>query len=385
MKSNTWRHIVAFVIVGSCVGNATAQEAYTHVKIADCHVHLLDFLQNGDFFADGKFVRGGTAHQALQPRSRVEALLQMMDFAHVSDAQVMGMPFVKKWSRNDASRGGYYLDSDSRVVFARDTDYTVGDALRDFRDNSERAQEIERLHPFICGFDPTDLGAVDRIGKTIKAYPGLWKGIGEVMSRHDDLTNLTTGERPSADHPALHRVYDFAGQFGMPVSIHHNIAPISPSGAFHEPEYLPELVSCFKEHPKTVFIWCHAGISRRIQINNLPRILDSILSKHSDHVYIDLSWVVLQDYVLKDLRTWSKLMAKYPDNFVVGSDIVGGLRNYVSTIRAYDKLFAALKDEELVEKVASGNFVRIMPEKGVTLPADYKYPEYKYVPRRPRD
>ena len=362
---------------------AFADDGYTHVEIADCHVHLLDFLQNGDFYSDGKFTRGGTANQALRPGQRIEALLKMMDYAHVSEAMVMGMPFVKKWSGNDATRGGYYLDSDSRVVFARDTDYTIGEAILDFKRNTDDGKQLARLHPFICGFNPTDLGAVDRIGKTIKAYPGVWKGIGEIMSRHDDLTNLTTGERPSADHPALRRVYDFAGLLqGMPVSIHHNIAPISPSGAFREPLYLPELLTCFEGHPKTNFIWCHAGISRRIVVKNLPAILDGVLAEHKNHVYIDLSWVVFQDYVLKDLEAWAALVEKYPENFMVGSDVVGGLRNYVATIRVYDKLFAVLADEELVRKVASENFIRLMPKEGVTLPAKYKYPENKYVPRR---
>ena len=70
-------------------------EESSQIVLADCHVHLLDFLQNGDFYADGRFVRGGTTNQALQPRSRIEALLHMMDYAHVSEAQVLGMPFVK--------------------------------------------------------------------------------------------------------------------------------------------------------------------------------------------------------------------------------------------------------------------------------------------------
>ena len=73
---------------------------------------------------------------------------------------------------------------------------------------------------------------------------------------------------------------------------------------------------------------------------------------------------------------------KHPDNFMVGSDVVGDLRNYVSTIRAYDKLFGALGDESLVGRVAAQNFVRLMREKGVTLAADYKYPESKYVDRK---
>jgi hypothetical protein len=241
-----------------------------------------------------------------------------------------------------------------------------------------------RIHPFLCGIDATDLGAVDRIGKTIKAYPGVFQGIGEIMSRHDDLTNLIEGERPSADHPALRRVYDFAGIQRMPVSLHHNIAPISPTGAVRKPLYLPELVACFEGHPNTKFIWCHAGISRRIVVDDLTDILDELLSVHRTHVFIDLSWVVLDEYVLKDLEAWTALIRKYPDNFLVGSDVVGALRAYVGTIRAYDRLFAALGDEVVVAKLAHENFTTIMPRKGVTLPQDYKYPEDRYVPRSER-
>jgi hypothetical protein len=363
---------------------AAADDGYTHVPIADCHVHLLDFLQNGDFQVDGKFIRGGTAKQATRPGQRILALLTMMDHAHVSEAMIMGMPYVKKWEANDAARGGYYLDSDSRVVLARETDYTIAEAVLDFRRMSNGGEQEARIHPFLCGFDPTDLGAVDRITKTIKAYPGVFQGIGEVMSRHDDLTNLTEGERPSADHPALRRVYDFAGLHKMPVSIHHNIAPISPNGVFRKPLYLPELLVCFEEHPKTLFIWCHAGVSRRIQVRNLPEILDEVLARHKSHVYVDLSWVVLEDYVLKDVESWRELIRKYPENFLVGSDIVGSLRAYVATIRAYDRLFAAVADEKLVASLAHENFCRIMPKKGIVLPNDYLYPEDNHVPRSVR-
>jgi hypothetical protein len=358
-----------------------AQDAYTHMDITDCHVHLLDFLQNGDFYINGQFVRGGTAHQPVRPSQRIEALLKMMDYAHVSEALVMGMPFVKKFSANDPTRGRYYLDNDSPVTLARETDYTIGEAILDYRRLPNSAVQLRRLHPFICGFDSTDLGAVDRITKTIKLYPGVFKGIGEVMSRHDDLTNLTTADRPSADHPALRRIYDFAGIHGMPVSIHHNIAPISPSGAFNKPAYLKELLTCFQEHPGTKFIWCHAGVSRRIVVKDLPGILDGVLASHKSHVYIDLSWVVLDDYILKDLASWAELIKKYPDNFMIGSDNVGSLRAYVSTIRAYDRLLGALGDEAVARKVASENFIRLMPKVGVTLPPGYLYPENKYLPR----
>jgi hypothetical protein len=374
---------LALVLAPGATPGRGADAGYTHVEIADCHVHLLDFLQNGDFYADGKFLRGGTPNQPAHPGQRIEALLRMMDYAHVSQALVMGMPFVKKWSANDPARGRYYLDTDSPVTLARETDYTIAEALLDYRKRGGDPGQLRRLHPFVCGFDATDLGSVDRITKTIKLYPGVFQGIGEVMSRHDDLTNLTTADRPSADHPALRRIYDFAGIHGMPVSIHHNIAPISPSGAYTRPAYLPELLTCFEGHPKTKFIWCHAGISRRIVVKDLPGILDGVLAAHANHVTIDLSWVVLDDYVFKDLEAWVALIKKYPGNFMLGSDIVGNLRPYVSTIRAHDRLLGALGDEALARQIASENFLRLMPATGVTLPADYLYPEGSYLPRSP--
>lgn len=335
---------LALVLAPGATPGRGADSGYTHVEIADCHVHLLDFLQNGDFYADGKFLRGGTPNQPQHPGQRIEALLRMMDYAHVSQALVMGMPFVKKWSANDPARGRYYLDTGSPVTLARETDYTIAEAILDYRKRGGDPAQLRRLHPFVCGFDATDLGSVDRITKTIKLFPGVFQGIGEVMSRHDDLTNLTTADRPSADHPALRRIHDFAG-------IHHNIAPISPSGAYTRPAYLKELLTCFEGHPKTKFIWCHAGISRRI--------------------------------VVKDLETWVALIKKYPGNFMLGSDIVGNLRPYVSTIRAHDRLLGALGDEALARQIASENFQRLMPATGVTLPADYLYPEDGYLPHSP--
>lgn len=68
---------------------------------------------------------------------------------------------------------------------------------------------------------------------------------------------------------------------------------------------------------------------------------------------------------------------------MVGSDVVGSLRNYVSTIRAYDELFGGLGDEEVVARVASGNLIRLMPEKGIILPAEYLYSAPDLASRRP--
>ncbi len=214
---------------------------------------------------------------------------------------------------------------------ARDTDYHLALAIDDFKRAGGKTarKQLKRLYPCVSGFDSTDLGAVDMIAKRMKEFAGVFKCIGEVMSRHDDLTNLTTGERPRANHPALFRVFDFAGEHDIPVSIHHNIAPVSPDDEIKEPLYLPELLDAFNEFPRTTFIWAHAGISRRIHVADLTDRLDRVLAAHRDHVVIDLSWVVYPDYILKDLDGWSGLIRKYPENFVLGSDAVGRFGDYL--------------------------------------------------------
>jgi hypothetical protein len=221
------------ITFGSSATDSEVVETVDPIAIADAHLHLLDFLQNGDYLEDGEFVYSSPQNTlpAGQRGKRIDAILAAMDVAGVSHALISGMPFLKKWSEDETFRPGYYLDSGSRVVRARDTDYVLALAIQDFRAraDADAEQQLGRLYPFISGFDGTDLGAVDMVVKRIKEFPGVFKGIGEVMSRHDDLTNLTVGDRPRANHPSLFRIFDFAGQHGLPVSIHHNIAPVSPA------------------------------------------------------------------------------------------------------------------------------------------------------------
>jgi hypothetical protein len=68
-------------------------------------------------------------------------------------------------------------------------------------------------------------------------YPGQIYGIGELMSRHDDLTALTYGEPPRADHPALLAIFDLAAEYNLPVLIHHNIS----GSNIDNPLYLSEM------------------------------------------------------------------------------------------------------------------------------------------------
>tara|TARA_B110000438_G_C15796108_1_gene642919 strand:- start:640 stop:1968 length:1329 start_codon:yes stop_codon:yes gene_type:complete len=403
------------VVLHAAIKSSSSSSERIVKRYADCHVHLLDFLQNGEFMnADKKFPGGmygkqdGTGRFVSLPFGergrRIEALLESMDKAQVHNALVCGMPFIKKWSQNEPfQRPRYYLDSPSRVKPARDTDVSVGSAILDYKikyaDDPAKLSKLKGIHPSLCGFDATDLGAVDLLIKRIKEFPEVWECVGEVMSRHDDLTNLTTGERPRANHPALARVCRFAGEHFLPVSMHHNIAPISRnSDEVKLPTYLNEFIELLDYcragnngcKVSTNFIWCHSGISRRIVISDLHFWIEEVLKNYSDQVYIDLSWVVLDDYVLPNLESWVKLISRYPNRFMIGSDVVGTVSKMNQALKPYDKLLAALP-EKIRNRVAHDNFANLFEsmssmrkkkgygDKGIRISPDYVYSDKLHV------
>lgn len=398
---------IILLLVGSCLSAGQSVQAQPY---GDCHFHLLDFLQNGEFDnRDGAFpcnasglMKDGRYFQLPygERHRRLTGLIDVTDKHNIADVVVCGMPFVKKWAEDDFFlRPKYYLDSSSRVKAARDTDLQVAAAFMDYKrrfaGDKTQLDKLTRLHPFVCGLDTTDLGAVDLAIKRIREYPGVWEGLGELMSRHDDLTNLTTGERPRANHPSFIRLFKFAGRVSLPVSIHHNVAPISRNESeLKQPLYLDEFLALLKNtihdaanaanRPKV--IWCHAGISRRIVVENYRQTLERILDEYHEYLYLDLSWVVLGAYVYKNLEEWVALIQKYPDNFLIGSDSVGKYSGIPMELKKYQALLSALPAETR-SKVAYKNLASILDKSeaernrkglgkgGITLPHEFSLPE----------
>ena len=398
---------IVLLLAGICL---SAGQSVQSQPYGDCHFHLLDFLQNGEFDnRDGAFpcnasglMKDGRYFQLPygERHRRLTGLIDVTDKHNIADVVVCGMPFVKKWAEDDFFlRPKYYLDSSSRVKAARDTDLQVAVAFMDYKrrfaGDKTQLDKLTRLHPFVCGLDTTDLGAVDLAVKRIREYPGIWEGLGELMSRHDDLTNLTTGERPRANHPSFIRLFKFAGRVSLPVSIHHNVAPISRNESeLKQPLYLDEFLALLKNtihdeanaanRPKV--IWCHAGISRRIVVKNYRQTLERILDEYHEYLYLDLSWVVLGAYVYKNLEEWVALIQKYPDNFLIGSDSVGKYSGIPMELKKYQALLSALPAETR-SKVAYKNLASILDKSeaernrkgfgkgGITLPHEFSLPE----------
>ena len=92
-----------------------------------------------------------------------------------------------------------------------------------------------RLAPFYSSFNPTDLSGIDHVRRLYSKYPGMWRGVGEVMCRHDDLTTmLQDKECPTPNHPGLKPIYEFCIEKDLPIMIHSNSASVL-YGVFRPP------------------------------------------------------------------------------------------------------------------------------------------------------
>ena len=99
----------------------------------------------------------------------------------------------------------------------------------------------------MCGFNPVDKYAVKCVQRILKLYPSVFRGIGELLLRHDDLTNLLYGQPPRADHSVLEAVYQLAGERGLPVLLHQDITGVGRD----TPVYQDELARVLERFPET--------------------------------------------------------------------------------------------------------------------------------------
>lgn len=122
-----------------------------------------------------------------------------------------------------------------------------------------------------------DKYAVRHVERLLARNPGLWCGIGELLLRHDDLTGLTVGETPRANHRALFPVYELAADRGLPVLVHHNVTSVSKSD---HPIYLDEMEEAVREFPRTRFVFAHCGMSRRVNVPFYPQMVRRLLEQY---------------------------------------------------------------------------------------------------------
>lgn len=311
--------------------DGTVPAAGSDSEFVDSHLHYLDFLQGTD---------------------GLEALTKAMDKVCVGRAVLFGMPMIKQWDPSAPQKPKYYMSNDSRCYYYSGTDFLLLKHLGEAPEHVRR-----RFLPFVCGVNANDMNAAPLLRRLLEEFPGRIAGIGEIMCRHDDLTALTYGEPPRADNPAMLPVYDLAAEMRMPVLIHHNIAP----SYAREPLYLQEMENALRHNRKARIIWAHVGVSRRVEVLNLPEIADNVLRRHKN-LYFDISWLVFENYIARDdasLDVWAALLSRHPDRFMIGTDVVGHWETYPRNITKYRPLLARLSPETAAG-VSRGNILRLV-------------------------
>ena len=139
----------------------------------------------------------------------------------------------------------------------------------------------------------------------VQAREGLqnktYAGIGEL--------HIVSGMGPRRDNKVLQGLLKLAGEFNVPFNIHTEAS----SHGF--------LVPICQQHPAVRFLWAHAGGALG------PEHAEAILTACSN-VWIELSardpWhyggLINESKTLRD--DWKKVITKYPDRFMVGTDPV---------------------------------------------------------------
>jgi len=306
------------------------KESKTCCPAVDMHVHLVDFIQQTE---------------------TMKTLLLNMDKANIEKAVVFGIPVKKKWQYSEPHRPHYYLDDDARCYH-----YSATDEITASEYQMLSSKEAHRIAPTLCGFDPTDLSAIDYVDAMFSKYP-FWKGIGELLLRHDDLTALTMGEPARVNHMALRDIFAFCAERNVPVCLHHNSTSVTHLNHF---EYVHEMEQVLKDFPQTTFIWAHCGASMRVTEKDYAGMIHRMLSSWKN-LHVDFSWVVFDDIICRNNRpksAWLKLTEKFPDRIMIGSDVCGRFDGLGPTMARYNTFLRSLSPKH-ADMVAKENAERL--------------------------
>lgn len=304
----------------------------------DGHLHYVDFFQESE---------------------GMQTLLAAMDQASISHAAIMGIPIAKKWQEDEPKKPRYYAGDDADLYWYSATDFYLLQAIQQLKPEQQK-----RFFPFLSGFNANDKNAATHIRRTLELNPGFWQGIGEVFTRHDDVTALMQGDTPRANNEAMMKVYRIAAKFDLPVLLHSNIT----SKRERSPLYLEELEEALNKNTDVRFIWAHAGTSMELhrhqeKLDFLLPLIQRLLAEH-DNLYIDLSWTMLKPYLVnakgQPNADWLELLQAYPTRFVLGSDVVGRFDSLSEIMQSFEPILKALPDA-VAQAIAKDNFLNLLP------------------------
>jgi predicted TIM-barrel fold metal-dependent hydrolase len=329
-----------------------AQEQRGANDFDDSHFHLTNYIQQG---------------------IDVHQFLQIMG-TRVGRSTLFGIPLQQQWSYANSGDFAptYYLHSDAPLYYYSFTDAYIASVYR-----SLSKAEQARFDPMITGFNPADMYGVDHIRRVLKAFPGVFTGIGEFSIHKEFVSSKIAGETASLTNPALDRILDFAADAGLVVIIHNDIdMPFAKQNA--EPAYLTQMKALLKRHPKATIIWAHVGLGRIVHpvqssaeaAERSPtqfEIVEAIVTDPAfNHVRFDISWDEVAKYAVATPESVTRVAAmlnQYPDRFLFGTDTVApsGPEPYFAVFDRWAPVWRLLTPDASL-KVRKGNYERLFDE-----------------------
>src|SRR6516225_3968699 len=187
-----WLVIAILLVWSNSVATESQTTAQAGFEVNDSHFHLTNYIQEG---------------------TDIHKFLQIMG-TKVGRVALFGIPLQQQWSyRVDADRAPtYYLHSDAPLYYYSFTDAWIAMAYK-----SLSKEEQARFDPMITGFNPTDMYAADHIRRVLRAFPGVFCGIGEFSIHKEFVSSKVAGSVASLFDPALDRVLNFAEEAGLAV------------------------------------------------------------------------------------------------------------------------------------------------------------------------
>jgi hypothetical protein len=319
----------------------------------DSHFHLTNYVQEG---------------------IEVRRFLEIMG-TRVGRSTLFGIPLQQTWSwaNSGSFAPTYYLQSDAPLYYYSFTDAYIATAYLALSPDERR-----RFDPMITGFNPADMYAVDHIRRVLRAFPGVFSGIGEFSIHKEFVSSKVAGETASLTNPALDRILDFAAESGLAVILHNDIdMPFAKPDT--EPVYLTQMKTVLKNHPKTSIIWAHIGLGRIVHpsqrsaepaAERSPLYMEIVEGMLKDpalaHVSFDISWDEVAKYVVASPDVTARaatIINRYPDRFLFGTDTVAPAnpKAYFAVYEMYAPLWRQLSRDASF-KVRMGNYERIFDE-----------------------
>ncbi len=302
----------------------------------DSHVHLTSYVQTGTTTKD---------------------FLKIMS-DKVGRATLFGLPLQQNWTFINSfdDEPTYYLDSDAKMYY-----YSFTDAIIAHQYNTLTTEEKKRFDPMITGFNPNDMYAVEHIKRVLKMYPDTFVGLGEFSIHKEFVSSKVEGSSAVLMSKSLDRVLDFAGESGLAVIFHNDIdTPLNNRTQL--PTYARQMYKLLRRHKDATIIWAHTGLGRTISprrkdmlkngkrnpshMNLIERTLED---KDLKHLHYDISWDVVAKYIIatpESIKNTARLINKYPDRFLFGTDMVAPKKEtYFTVYEMYKPLWEALTPE----------------------------------------